>query len=68
MKTIITFGSKHLEWLHHRLNPMNVALVVEADNENLARQEVFNSRIGEYFSTSYPYEQYINEFKDKGMK
>ena len=33
MKTIITFGSKHLEWLHHRLNPMNVALVVEADIE-----------------------------------
>ena len=68
MKIIVTFGSKHLEWLHHKLNPMYVALVVEAENENQARLEVFNSRIGEHFSTSYPYDNHIEEFKSKGMK
>ena len=68
MKTIITFGSKHLPWLHHKLNPMNIALVIEADNENIARKEVFNSRIGERFATSYPYDDNIERFKTMGMK
>ena len=68
-KYIFTFGSKHLEWLHYKLNPMNVALVVEAENENVARQIVFKSKIGEYFFTSYPYDEFVEEFKSRfGMK
>jgi len=68
MKIIITFGSKHLEWLHHRLNPMNIALVVEADNETIARGKVFNSRIGEFFSTSCLYDEQIDKFTEMGLK
>ena len=63
MKTIITFGSKHLEWLHHKLNPMQVALIIEADSHIDARNLVFKSRIGEYFATSYPYDENIGHFK-----
>ena len=55
MKTIFTFGSSHLKWMKHKLNPMKVALVIEADNVIEARNIVFESRIGEYFCSSYSY-------------
>jgi hypothetical protein len=54
--------------MHHKLNPMKVALVVEADNEQIARNKVFNSRIGEFFSTSYDYDTNIEKFKAMGMQ
>jgi len=63
MKTVITFGSKHLEWMHHKLNPMNVALVIEAENMTIARQVVFHSKIGEFFCTSYSYDNFKESFK-----
>ena len=67
MKTIITFGSSQLEWLD--VYSQEVALVIEADNEMEARSIVFKSEIGNKYSTSYPYEDKIDEFKAKyGMK
>ncbi|MCF6244340.1 MAG: hypothetical protein L3J43_04835 [Sulfurovum sp.] len=68
MKTVITFGSNHLSWMHHKLNPMNVALVIDAENENEARSQVLQSRIGENFATSYTYAQYKEAFSTKYMR
>ena len=67
MKTIITFGSEHLEWMHNKLNPLWVALVIEAENENMARQVVLHSRIGKGFAGLYPYEEHIEAFKYMGL-
>lgn len=62
-KYIITFGSGQL--LGFQVNPLKVALIIEADNENSARQKVFNFYgIGSKFCTSYPYSK-IEEFKTK---
>ena len=60
-KYIFTFGSNQLPELRHQLNPMDVMLVVEAEDEQIARREVFESFIGERFCTSYPY-SYKEEF------
>ena len=60
-KFIFTFGGNQLKEVRHQLNPMDVMLVVEAEDEQEARQEVFNSFIGEIFCTSYPY-TYKEEF------
>ena len=63
-KYIFTFGSNHLPELRHQLNPMQVMLVVEAEDEQVSRREVFESFIGERFCTSYPY-SYKEEFIEK---
>ena len=67
-KYIFTFGSSQLNEFF--VNPTIVALIVQAENENIARNEVFQfSGIGERFCTSYPYDEYIDEFiNDYGMK
>ncbi len=62
---IFTFGSSQLSSLKTNINPMDIMLVIKAKTENEARSEVFKSFIGPYFCTSYPYEQYANEFKEK---
>ena len=61
-KYIFTFGSEQLPELRHQLNPMDVMMVVEAEDEQVARREVFESFIGEGFCTSYPYDLYAEEF------
>ena len=68
MKTIITFGSGQLTEFFVR--PTNVMLVIEAENENEARQKAFNfPGIGRRFCTSYPYtNETVKEFYDYGMK
>ena len=63
-KYIFTFGSNQLPELRHKLNPMDVMLVVEGENEGKAREVVFKSFIGEKFCTSYPY-SYKEEFVEK---
>lgn len=59
MKIIVTFGSMHLQWLCHILNPMNVALIVEGENE--AIQYVGDNEV------LYPFieEVYIENISDK---
>lgn len=52
-KYIFTFGSGQLK--EFNVAPQFVLLVIEAKDENLARSEVFNSKIGAKFCTSYPY-------------
>ena len=64
-KWIFTFGSGQLPDIQKTINPMKVMLVVEAETENEARSEVFKSFIGPYFCTSYPFEPYAVEFKEK---
>lgn len=60
-KYIFTFGSAHLDEFF--VNPNSVALVIEAENENIARDKVFNFKgIESKFFTSYPYNKYINKF------
>ena len=60
-KFIITFGSSQLDEFYVR--PNDVALIIEAKNENEARTKVFNFKgIAERFCTSYQYEKYIDEF------
>ena len=60
-KYIFTFGSSQLNEFF--VNPNNVALIVEAESGNLARDIVFNyPGIGSRFCTSYPYDEYIDEF------
>ena len=64
MKFIITFGSGQLTEFYVR--PTNVMLVIEAENVESARNKVFNfPGIGERFCTSYNYDEYANEFKEK---
>ena len=65
-KWFFTFGSENLQWMREQgINPMSVMLVVEAENEQEARSMVFGSKIGPYFCTSYPYEKFADEFKEK---
>ena len=64
-KWIITFGSGQLPEVASIINPMNIMLIVEAPTEGIAREKVFNSFIGRNFCTSYPYEPYAKEFKEK---
>jgi len=64
-KWIFTFGSEQLPELKTSTNPMSIMLVMEAETENEARREVFDSFIGPYFSTSYPFEPFATEFKEK---
>lgn len=53
-KYFFTFGSGHLK--EFNVMPMDVMLVVEAENESKAREMIFNyPGIGEYFCTSYRY-------------
>lgn len=67
-KYIITFGSGQLTEFFVR--PTNVALVIEALNENEARKLAFDfDGIRTKFCTSYPYDDVIEEFTTKyGMK
>ena len=63
-KFIITFGSSQLDEFYVR--PNDVALIIEAENENEARNQVCNFKgIAERFCTSYQYEKYIDEFVNK---
>ena len=64
-KFIITFGSGQLPEVRHLLNPADIMLVVEANDEQEARGEVFDSFIGNKFCTSYPHEQFAEEFVEK---
>ena len=64
-KTVITFGSDHLPWLKENAN--NIALIINKPEQE-ARSDVFRSAIGPYFSTSYNYDNYINNFKKYNMK
>ena len=52
-KFFITFGSGQLE--EFNINPQHTMLVIEAKDENSARSQVFNSKIGAKFCTSYLY-------------
>ena len=64
MKFIITFGSSQLN--EFNVKPNDVALIIEAENENEARNQVCNFKgIGERFCTSYAYEKHIDEFVNK---
>ena len=64
-KYIFTFGSSHLK--EFAVFASDVLLIVEADNEVEARKIVFDSPIGDKFCTSYPYERYIDDFKNYNM-
>ena len=64
-KWIFTFGSDQLPEVHGIISPLKIMLIVEAKTEGLAREKVFNSFIGRNFCTSYPYEPYAKEFKEK---
>lgn len=68
MKYVITFGSEQLTEFFVR--PTNVMLVIEASDENSARQKAFDfPGIGEKFCTSYDYEEVKDKFINKyGMK
>ncbi len=69
VKIFVTFGSSALPELRGLVSPMNVMLVVNGESHNEARQKVFDSFIGARFFTSYPYEMYADEFKEKyGMR
>lgn len=62
-KYIITFGSGQLG--DFNVSPNNVALVIEAENESIARGIVFDfPGIGSRFCTSYDY-SYIEDFISK---
>ena len=62
-KYIFTFGSGQLTEFNVR--PNDVALIIEANNENEARSIVFDyDGIGDKFCTSYPY-SYIDQFKNE---
>ena len=63
-KFIITFGSSQLSDVQ-TIRPMEIMLVIEAEDEYTARREVMESFIGEKFCTSYPYEKYADEFAEK---
>lgn len=64
MKYVITFGSGQLTEFYVR--PTNVMLVIEAENEGLARQSVFDfPGIGSRFCTSYDYDEVKDEFINK---
>ena len=67
-KYVITFGSGQLTEFFVR--PTNVMLVIEAQDESLARQEAFDfPGIGGRFCTSYLYEEVQDEFLNLyGMK
>ncbi len=60
-KYIITFGGNHLR--DFNVDSLLTMVVIEAKDENLARAEVFNSKIGAKFCTSYPYSkaEYLKE-------
>ena len=60
-KFIFTFGSSQL--VEFNVVPQHTMLVVEAKDENSARSQVFNSKIGAKFCTSYPYSkaEFFNE-------
>lgn len=61
MKYVITFGSGQLTEFYVR--PVNVMLVIEAENELAARQSVFDfPGIGGRFCTSYKYDEVKDEF------
>lgn len=61
-KYFMTFGSNQL--YEFKVNPIYVALVIEASSENEARKIAFNyDGIGSKFCTSYPYSE-IEEFKE----
>ena len=64
-KWIFTFGSEQLPELKTSINPMSIMLVIEAETENEARREVADSFIGLKFCTSYPFEPFAAEFKEK---
>jgi hypothetical protein len=60
-KYVITFGSGQLTEFYVR--PTNVMLVIEAENENSARQKAFDyPGIGKKFCTSYKYNKVKDEF------
>lgn len=61
-KYIITFG--HGQLTQYPVDPLSVALVVEAKSVEEARQMIFLSPIGARFCTHYPYNEYIDKFKD----
>lgn len=67
-KYVITFGSGQLTEFFVR--PTNVMLVIEAQDENQARQEAFDfPGIGCRFCTSYKYDEVKDEFMNQyGMK
>ena len=63
MKFIATFGSSQLPTFD--VNPMSVMLVLEGENDNDARKLLFKEPFNGRFATSYPYEKYAKEFKEK---
>lgn len=65
MKIFITFGASQLRELGCRINPMLVMLVVSGEDEFDARRKVMESFIGRDFCTSYIYNEYAAEFKEK---
>lgn len=67
-KYVITFGSGQLTEFFVR--PTNVMLVIEAEDENQARQRAYDFEgIGGRFCTSYKYDDVRDEFENKyGMK
>ena len=62
-KYIITFGSDQLPEVAHKVRPLKVMLVIEADSEYEARDIALKSFVGKKFCTSYPYSK-AQEFKD----
>ena len=64
-KWVFTFGSSQLPEVSHKVNPMSVMIVIQAEHERDARQEIFDSFIGPRFCTSYPYSPHAEEFVSK---
>lgn len=64
-KYIITFGSGQLPEINQIINPNDIMLVVEANSMGQAREQIFNSFIGDKFCTSYDYIPHAQEFKEK---
>ena len=64
-KWIFTFGSGQLPEVSHKVNPMKVMIVIQTENERDARNQIFDSFIGQKFCTSYPYKPFAEEFVSK---
>ena len=64
-KWIFTFGSNQLQEIRHKVRPMKVMIVIQTEHERDARNQIFDSFIGQKFCTSYPYKPFAEEFVSK---
>jgi len=62
-KHIITFGSNQIP--EYPGNPMSIMLVIEAESDAEAREPLFKDPFHGRFCTSYPYDEFADDFKRK---